>query len=53
MTIQSNVVLLSLQESGVRVYVLLYSDIELATDLDSDYAAKVLRALHPNVFVSV
>ncbi|XP_065912688.1 phospholipase D2-like [Dysidea avara] len=38
-------------ESGVRVYVLLYSDIELATDLDSDYAAKVLRALHPNVFV--
>jgi len=46
-------VLLSLQESGVKVYVLLYNDIEKATDLDSDHAEKVLEALHPNVAVGV
>ncbi len=42
-----------LQESGVRVYVLIYNVIERAVDLDSDYAMQVLTALHPNISVSI
>ena len=34
------------------MYVLLYNVTELALDLDSDYAEKVLKDLHPNISVS-
>ena len=34
------------------MYVLLYNVTELALDLDSDYAEKVLTDLHPNISVS-
>lgn len=38
-------------EKGVRIFILLYKEFELALNLDSMYAKKLLQGLHPNIKV--
>ncbi|RHY30223.1 hypothetical protein DYB32_004505 [Aphanomyces invadans] len=38
-------------EDGVQVYVLMYKEISMALSLDSQFAKKSLRRLHPNIHV--
>lgn len=39
--------LLFLQDEGVKVYVQLYKEVEVAVGLDSMYAKRTLQALNP------
>lgn len=40
-------------EQGVRVFVLLYKEMEMALGLNSIYTKRTLQGLHPNVRVSI
>lgn len=39
------------QQEGVRIFVLLYKEVELALGINSFYSKKVLSSLHPNIKV--
>ena len=43
--------ILFLQDDGVRVYIQLYKEIQIALNLGSEYVQKVIT--HPNVVVSL
>ena len=43
--------LMSTQEEGVKIFVLLYKEVELAIGLNSYYSKTTLLNLHPNVKV--
>jgi phospholipase D1/2 len=38
-------------EKGVRIFVLLYKEVEVALGISSMYSKKTLQALHPNIKV--
>lgn len=40
------------QEEGVKVYVLIYKEVELALTLNSAYTKTTLMSLHPNIKVN-
>lgn len=40
-----------MQKEGVRVFVLLYKEVELALGINSLYSKKALSAIHPNIKV--
>jgi phospholipase D1/2 len=42
---------IELQEEGVRVFVLLYKEVEMALGINSFYSKKILSQLHPNIRV--
>ena len=44
-------VLYDFQEEGVRIFVLLYKEVELALGINSFYSKKVLCSKHPNIKV--
>lgn len=39
-------------QNGVRVFVLLYKEVEMALGIKSGYSKQVLQSLHPNIRVS-
>lgn len=39
------------QEEGVRIFVLLYKEVELALGINSFYSKKILCSKHPNIRV--
>lgn len=45
--------LLFLQQQGVRIFVMLYKEVELALGINSGYSKRTLLHLHPNIKVSV
>jgi len=47
------VILVALQEAGVKVYVLLYKEVEVALGINSYYSKQRLVAAHQNIKVSV
>lgn len=46
-------VLLCPQQQGVRIFVMLYKEVELALGINSGYSKRTLLHLHPNIKVSV
>jgi len=43
---------LSLQQQGVRIFVMLYKEVELALGINSGYTKRTLSRLHPNIKVT-
>lgn len=46
-------VLLFPQQQGVRIFVMLYKEVELALGINSGYSKRTLLHLHPNIKVRV
>lgn len=42
----------SQQQQGVRVFVMLYKEVELALGINSGYSKRTLLHLHPNIKVT-
>uniref|UniRef100_A0A8C1Q188 phospholipase D n=1 Tax=Cyprinus carpio TaxID=7962 RepID=A0A8C1Q188_CYPCA len=42
---------LFLQQKGVRIFVMLYKEVELALGINSEYSKRTLQQLHPNIKV--
>lgn len=42
----------SLQQQGVRIFVMLYKEVELALGINSGYSKRTLMHLHPNIKVT-
>uniref|UniRef100_A0A672QI48 Phospholipase n=1 Tax=Sinocyclocheilus grahami TaxID=75366 RepID=A0A672QI48_SINGR len=42
---------LFLQQKGVRIFVMLYKEVELALGINSEYSKRTLHQLHPNIKV--
>lgn len=42
---------LSLKQQGVRIFVMLYKEVELALGINSGYSKRTLMHLHPNIKV--
>jgi len=42
---------LFLQQKGVRIFVMLYKEVELALGINSEYSKRTLLQLHPNIKV--
>jgi len=40
-----------LQQQGVRIFVMLYKEVELALGINSGYSKRTLLQLHPNIKV--
>lgn len=43
---------MSLQQQGVRIFVMLYKEVELALGINSGYSKRTLMHLHPNIKVT-
>ncbi len=43
----------SLQQQGVRIFVMLYKEVELALGINSGYSKRTLMHLHPNIKVTL
>lgn len=41
------------QQQGVRIFVMLYKEVELALGINSGYSKRTLLRLHPNIKVCV
>lgn len=44
--------LFCLQQQGVRIFVMLYKEVELALGINSGYSKRTLMHLHPNIKVN-
>lgn len=42
----------SLKQQGVRIFVMLYKEVELALGINSGYSKRTLMHLHPNIKVT-
>lgn len=50
-TLVSCSILLFPQQQGVRIFVMLYKEVELALGINSGYSKRTLLFLHPNIKV--
>lgn len=51
-TITLHLISVSLQQQGVRIFVMLYKEVELALGINSGYSKRTLMHLHPNIKVT-